>query len=151
MIEEGLYIPRQNMPKHLQEVYVDFHWSTPKLWALAINTAELNINELDWILDYPVWYMSVHSIPREIMNNPNLDLAHSDRIKNADLNFPIHIIQWKERMLVLDGIHRLIKAKLAGKEKLKAKILKHEDISKIYPSKIDLENGFLEKLSSKLI
>ncbi len=146
----GIYLKREHLPEKLKDVYVDFHWSQNKLWALEIETTQLKVSEVDWILDFPIWYMSPNPIPRDIMHNPNLDVAHWERITNADLSFPIHVLQWKGRLLVLDGIHRLIKAKNLGELLINSKLIKEENIAEILPSQAEIESGFAEKLTRKL-
>jgi len=143
------FIKRDFIPDELKNVYVDFYWSQNKLWALEMTVTELAINELDWILDYPVWYMDPEPIPRMILKNQEQDSPHWNRIKAADLNFPIHVLYWKNRLLILDGIHRLIKAKTSGATKIKTKILSKGQILKILPTSDDFKTGFLKQFKQK--
>lgn len=64
-----------------------------------------DIDDLDWVLDHST-----------IDNN---------RVENADVNVPILITQYNGKYVVLDGAHRLTKAKKLGKEKIKVKIVPH--------------------------
>lgn len=143
------FIQREFVPDELKDVYVDFYWSQKKLWELEIPVTELEISQLDWILDYPVWYMDPHPIPNKILQNPELDLNHWKRIEAADLSFPIHILKWKNRWLILDGVHRLIKAKSAGAIEIRTKILEESHISLILPTKDDFESGFLKQFKGR--
>lgn len=138
------FVQREGLPSRLQEVYVDFHWSQRKLWELEIHYVDVDIHHLDWILDYPVWYMDPFSVPRQIMENPELDQHHWNRVLNAELNYPIHAINWKGRMLILDGIHRLIKAKLEMRPTIKTKVIDANQIHAIFPDEIDFLTGFLK-------
>jgi hypothetical protein len=41
---------------------------------------------------------------------------------NADLDFPIHLVAYRGRLVVLDGIHRLLKAHFLRRRWIEAKI-----------------------------
>ncbi len=140
----SIYLKRQGVPKELAEVYVDFYWSQEKLWNLSIEAEEVKIAEIDWILDLPIWYMDDIKIPRLLIENPNLDKFHWNRVEAADLTYPIHLIQWKKRLLVLDGIHRLIKAMISGQDRIFAKVLNQSHIHEILPMEDDFKHGFLK-------
>ena len=142
----SLYLKRTDMPDELEKVYVDFYWSQRKLWSLLIPTVEIEIQTAEWILDYPIWYIDAISIPRKILESPSLDLAHAKRVEDADLSYPIHGIEWKGRYLILDGIHRLMKAKQLGHVFIKAKTLTEQDIQNILPDEVDFESGFLKQV-----
>jgi hypothetical protein len=141
----SLRVKRDFVPDELKEVYVDFYWSKEKLWKLDLPVSEIKIKELDWILDYPIWYTEPHSVPRIVLENSVTDSPKWKRIEAADLNFPIHVLIWKNRLLILDGIHRLVKAKMSGSETIQAKILSENRIEEILPTKEDFETGFLKQ------
>lgn len=140
-------VKREFVPEELKEVYVDFYWSQKKLWEFNLPTVSLEIKCLDWILDYPIWYMDQYPVPSMIIEKPDLDINHWRRIQDSDLNFPIHVLRWKNQLLILDGIHRLIKAKLSGSLTINAKILNEEHIQEILPSEEDFKNGFLKQFN----
>ena len=50
--------------------------------------------------------------PREVLTNPLQHPYHSNRIEEAEINYPICVTRFKEREIVIDGIHRL--AKIVG-------------------------------------
>lgn len=145
----SLLLKRENLPKALEEVYVDFYWSQKKLWGLDLSITNLEISELDWILDYPVWYLDQYPVPKMILKNPTLDAGHWKRIEEADLSFPIHVIRWKGRLLILDGIHRLLKARLLGHISIKVKLVEERHVHDILPAKEDFESGFLKQVRNK--
>ncbi len=140
----GIYLKRQRVPKELAEVYVDFYWSQEKLWNLSIEAEEVEISELEWILDFPIWYTDEIKTPRLLIENSSLDPLHWGRVEAADLSYPIHIMRWKEKLLILDGVHRLIKAMFFGHDKIFAKIVRSADIENILPVGEDLNRGFLK-------
>lgn len=82
-------------------------WDVPRLWSLS---AELPVFEYDLSeftgLDVDMWFCGV--------NTPTVRAVfeHSLRIDAADLSFPILV---DGAGTVLDGVHRLLKAKKLGK------------------------------------
>lgn len=138
-------IKREFVPDELKDVYVDFYWSQDKLWNLKIEPMQLEINQLEWILEYPVWYMEPHPVPVKLMKDSTLDPNHWNRIITADLSFPIHVLKWKGRLLILDGVHRLIKAKTHGALTIMGKVLTDDHISEILPAEEEFKKGFLKQ------
>lgn len=53
--------------------------------------------------------------PKEVLNNPERYVVEFSIIKDADLRYPLEVMFYKERWLLLDGLHRLAKAYLTGK------------------------------------
>ena len=53
----------------------------------------------------------------------------------SDLQHPLDIMFWKRRWLLLDGLHRLTKAKMTGQKKIKVRKIPQEAIPKIRKDK----------------
>ena len=49
----------------------------------------------------------------------------------ADLSHPIDIMKNKGRWLILDGLHRLVKLKIQGKEKIRVRKIPRKEIKNI--------------------
>jgi hypothetical protein len=87
------------------------------LISLAENspTYDVSIDEVDWVLEY--------AKPDEV------------RILKADLTVPVIVteerVSGKNRLVVLDGLHRLAKAKRLGKKTIRAKFLTQKELRKI--------------------
>ena len=54
-----------------------------------------------------------------------------DRIMNADIEYPIDIMENKGKYVILDGLHRLVKCKLLGYEKVNVRIIPRTEIPNI--------------------
>lgn len=54
-----------------------------------------------------------------------------DRTMNADLTYPIDIMENKGKYLILDGLHRLLKYKILGYDKVKVRIIPRDEIPNI--------------------
>ena len=50
-------------------------------------------------------------------------------INNADLSYPIITTYYKNRLIIVDGVHRLVKSLLLGKKQIKAYIF-NDDLMK---------------------
>lgn len=105
------------VPEIIKSVGFDFRWSEEKVWALDIPTESLDITELSWHFDMPFWnkddnYYNLK--PSEVINLSKDNQSEYDRTMQADLTYPIDIMYNKGRWLILDGLHRLLKAHILG-------------------------------------
>lgn len=109
---------KNNLPDIIHEVGFDFNWSNPKVWALDLPAEDMEISQLIWHFDYPfIWPIPEgrNSLtPYEVLKNPELFNDEYIRTINADISFPIDVMFWKEKWLILDGLHRLMKQYING-------------------------------------
>ena len=49
----------------------------------------------------------------------------------SDISYPIDVMPNKERLVILDGLHRLVKYKLLGMNKVKVRIIPRSEIKNI--------------------
>lgn len=59
------------------------------------------------------------------------DRPNPNRVKKAHLSKPILVTHWNGKLVVVDGLHRLEKARLSGVERLPAKIVLKKDLSAV--------------------
>lgn len=105
--------------KIIEDVGFDFHWSEEKVWALDVPVEEMDLTELEWHFDVRFW-----NTPGGYYDlSPNQVLADSEKFKDEferamriNLSHPLDIMFWKNRWLLLDGLHRLVKAKYLGRD-----------------------------------
>jgi hypothetical protein len=108
------------MPDIINEVGFDFSWDERKVWELDLPEEEMAISELVWHFDVPfIWsqpdgYYDV--LPREVIQHPDQYPDDYRRIMLADIVHPIDIMFWKNRWLILDGLHRLMKQAALGRD-----------------------------------
>ena len=79
----------------------------------------MRIADFDWLLDYPIWASEPpHAIfdlcPRGVIQDQYRHPVHQRKIENADTSFPLHVMHWKERWVIVDGFHRLAKLMRQG-------------------------------------
>lgn len=124
----------REVPKIIQDVGFDFNWAEKKVWQLDVPVEGMNISELEWHFDIPFWHSPggyYNLAPREVIDKPEKHRARYERIMNTNLYYPLDIMFWKNRWLMLDGLHRLAKAKVLGRASVKVRKIPPEYISQI--------------------
>lgn len=125
------------MPDIIKEVGFDFQWDNQKVWALEAPISWVDIKELAWHFDVPFLDENdgtYNLTPREVMENPGAHEKEYYRTMQADTIHPVDIMENKGRLLILDGLHRLMKESMAGKEKIAVRIISREKIPDIIKS-----------------
>lgn len=113
----------ENIPQIIKDVDFDFSWSEEKVWKLKVPVEEMSIKELEWHFDIPfLWENGVYNLTsREVIEHPDEHKEEYERTMKADLSYPIDIMENKGRWLILDGLHRLMKASVLGMETVKVR------------------------------
>ena len=124
---------KDTIPQIIKDVGFDFEWSEEKVWALDIPTEDMDVHELTWHFDIPfLWENGVYNLkPSEVINSPEDHPKEYERTMEADLIHPIDIMENKGRWLILDGLHRLMKASILAMNKVKVRKIPREFIPKI--------------------
>jgi hypothetical protein len=114
-------LPRHHLfteiPPALRDWLLPIDWDRDRLWSLDLPRQRLSRDELRWHLDLPWWRRDgiwFQVTPREFLSCPDAYPEHVARIASCDLSFPLHVVRRRHRWLILDGIHRLVKAELRG-------------------------------------
>lgn len=119
-----------SVPKEIQEVGFDFWWDSKKVWQLDVPVTEMGVKQLAWHFAYPF----CTKVERNTTSNPltsNSSAEHQveyDRTMAADLSYPIDVMDWKGRWLILDGLHRLVKAAIQKQTTVRVRIIPREHI-----------------------
>lgn len=124
---------REDIPQIIRDVGFDFDWDEKKVWALEVPAEEMDINELTWHFDIPfLWENGIYNLkPREVLDDHEKHLKEYERAMRANLDHPIDIMQNKGRWLILDGLHRLMKAYLLGMNTVKVRKIPRSKIPDI--------------------
>jgi len=118
-------------PEIIRDVGFDFSWDEPKVWKLNVPVEEMDIKDLEWHFDIPFWWTDggyYDFKPIWVIKNPKKYPKRYERIMESDLKYPLDIMFWKNRWLLLDGLHRLVKTKILGKEKVKVRKIPQDAI-----------------------
>lgn len=117
-------------------VGLDFgNWEDEKLWSLDIPTSKLNIKDLEWHFDCPFWEHDNGErfvvTPREVLEKVEGTKKEQYKVQVADTKFPINIYFNKNKWLILDGIHRLVKLYQEGVEEVNVRVVTEEKLPSI--------------------
>lgn len=110
---------KRELPKIIEEVGFDFSWDERKVWEIDAPVEEMGVDELTWHLDIPfLWskpdgYYDVR--PRWVLEDPQKYVDEYERTLKSDIMYPIDIMWWRGRWVILDGLHRLMKQYSEGK------------------------------------
>lgn len=112
------------MPKITKDLGFNFWWDTQKLWKIDLPIQEMKVDELTWMFDLPFWdtdgkHMNLK--PIDVKQNPNKYKEQFKKTMQTDLSYPINVIYLKNRWVIMDGLHRLLKANILGNKTIKAK------------------------------
>jgi hypothetical protein len=67
---------------------------------------ELDLGEVVWMLDLPCWQDENGSVrPLDVISGRHLELT-----EHADLSEPIEVVWEDDRYVVVDGLHRVLRA-----------------------------------------
>lgn len=122
------------IPEEVRAVGFDFSWSAEKVWALDLPVQEMSVKELTWHLDLPFLDEGGKEYtltPREVIEHPAAHAAEYERMLRAETNYPIEVMWNKERWVILDGLHRLMRIVCEGGETVRVRIVPREKVSDI--------------------
>lgn len=106
-------------------------WKLDRLWSLRLPVRRLDVEQLAWLLDLPLWQrdgVRFQVAPRQVLAHPEEFPDHLRRVTAADLAYPIHAVDHRGRLAILDGYHRLAKAVLERRRQIHAMVLSPADL-----------------------
>jgi len=122
------------VPESVLEYGFDFDWDEEDVWELDYPTEEIDISKLEWHFDIPFWnWLDKWYVlkPSEVINNPEKYKSQYNRVMESDISYPIDVMENKGRLVILDGLHRLVKCKLLGMNKVNVRIIPRSEIKNI--------------------
>lgn len=126
---------KRTPPPIIQQVGFDFRWDEKKVWELDLPTEELPIAELLWHLDVPFLWSQPDGYydltPREVLEHQDRHAVEYRRVLEADTSFPIDIMDWRGRWVILDGLHRLMKLSQTGQTQVSVRKVPASAIAQI--------------------
>lgn len=115
------------IPQIIKDIWFDFSWDVEKVWKLDEPVVIFPIEDLLWHFDIPFWeseWGNDYSLTVwEALANPEKEVSHWEKIQNADLKYPVDVMENKGKLLLLDWLHRLAKAYLKWKKEIKVRII----------------------------
>lgn len=121
-------------PKILTDAGYEIYCDVKKIQALNLPVVDFEIDKLIWNFDLPFWEKDGtddwNLTPRDVIDKTDGSMGHQERVEQADLQFPILLLNKNDKWLIIDGVHRLVKAFQARHKTIKAKIVSAEIIEK---------------------
>ncbi|MEV8372928.1 hypothetical protein AB0P21_09340 [Kribbella sp. NPDC056861] len=124
-------------PASMRDVFPQTHWQLGKLWALDLRVEPVEVADLLWMFDLPLWQLNGERFkvtPNQVAATPMNYRPHYERVMDADLDFPIHLVAYRGRLVVLDGVHRLLKAHFLRRRWIEGKIATAAQLQECTPS-----------------
>ncbi|MBN7550957.1 hypothetical protein P5V93_13615 [Mycobacteroides abscessus subsp. abscessus] len=124
------------LPSALHGVILNIHWDIGRLHGLTgLREIVVPVRDLSWHLHLPFWSidgMPFRVSPFEVAQTPDRYRAQWDRTMAADLRFPPHVRTDATRdIVILDGVHRLLKATVLGQEALTVRLVTKDHLQSI--------------------
>jgi len=111
------------------------NWDERKIWAIALPSEEMHIREFLWLFKIPYWESDNEEEfiirPWDVIYRRPGSTKQWIRTQKADLSFPIDVLYYKGNWIVLDGVHRLVKAYLQNKKTISVRIFPEERLNEI--------------------
>lgn len=136
------------IPDALVPWMAPFWWESSRLFALDLPVSQLPITELRQFLAVPYWRASKSSdlfqlTARDVLADPETHATHWQRTLAVDLRYPLTCYRMGERLLLLDGFHRLLKAQATGVDSLPVMVVPEMEIDSVL-----VRDGFLGELNT---
>ncbi|MGC4105280.1 MAG: hypothetical protein QM753_02845 [Thermomicrobiales bacterium] len=136
------------IPDDLIPWMAPFWWNLDRLLALDLPIAQQQMSELRQFLAVRYWRAGqrsglFHVNAWDVLAHPEIHADHWQRTMDTNLCYPLTGYRMHDRLILLDGYHRLLKAEATGVESL--------PIVTVPESKIDgvlIREGFLGELNA---
>ncbi len=93
---------------------------------------KIKISELLYHLDFDLWgdVRNIKYTPKDVLANPIKYEIEMNKINNSDLKYPIIIYKKYNKLMIVDGLHRLTKSFMLNKKTIKTYIFDFELMNK---------------------
>jgi len=122
---------RGDVPASVRSVLLPHQWNLDRLLELDLPRSKVATADYAWMLDLPMWrddrgiWFTV--TPNQVRAEPGSNQTQWDRMLRADLEMPIHVTQRQGRSVIIDGVHRLLKAVINDQDSLRARVVNVDD------------------------
>jgi hypothetical protein len=118
---------RDDYPEIVKRYWYSIDWDVESLWSLDLPVETFSVTELSWHMAVPIWPDSDGNpytvTPNQVLQNPENHANEYARIGRSDPSFPIEIYQFADRLMILDGIHRLAQRISGGHETISGRLV----------------------------
>ncbi|MGB3330960.1 MAG: hypothetical protein WBA46_18490 [Thermomicrobiales bacterium] len=136
------------VPDALLPWMVPFWWHLDRLLALDLPVAHLPMTALRPFLAVPFWRAGIHAglfqlNAWDVLADPVRHADHWQRTMAADLHYPLTCYRLGDRLTLLDGYHRLLKAEATGVDSLPIVVVPEGAVDGLL-----VRDGFLGELNA---
>ena len=119
--------------KLIEKIGFDFEWDKQKVWLIRGTIKEKDLNSLKWHLYAPFWpHKKYNYSPIDVISKRHIYGRRYSYVMDVDLSYPITIMKNKfNKLVIIDGIHRLLKSYILNYKKVKVKQISRRDIPNI--------------------
>lgn len=125
----------QDLPPAIRKYWYSIDWDVESLWRLDLPVEEIEFRELAWHLDVAVWpdeQGAPYTVtPRQVLEEADRHPTEHRRIQAASLDYPLEVFDHLGRTMILDGVHRLAKAKMAGLSTVRVRRVPEDAVARI--------------------
>lgn len=119
-------VPIGEVPEPIRRACPEFEIDATLLWGLELQPQSIAVHTVFWMLELPVWPergIPFSLRPVDVIRMPGKHLEHAQRIERASLNFPIDVLPYRNRLVILEGCHRTAKAAMEGMPTISARVV----------------------------
>ncbi len=125
---------RMHPPRVLTDAGLSLFVNTVKLRELPFPLVEIPLEKLLWHFDMPVWEKDGtddwNLKPWEVIKKEEGTTVHQKRVEEADTGYPIVVTEYNSRLVILDGVHRLVKTYLQDRKTISSKVIPGEYLTR---------------------
>jgi hypothetical protein len=118
---------RDTYPEIVKRYWYSIDWDVESLWLLDLPVETFPVADLSWHMGVPIWpdvAGNPYTVsPSQVLKNPENHAIEYSRIQRADASFPIEVFELADRLMILDGIHRLAQQISEGQDTIKGRLV----------------------------
>jgi hypothetical protein len=123
------------VPPELRPYILDFWWDLEKLHSLKLPEKTYRVADFASYLDLPFWEYGGKPFtvtPNDVLHEPGKYHEQYARTLAVDLSHPIIVYERAgQPTVILDGLHRLLRAHMLGQAEIGARLFGNEQLAAI--------------------
>ncbi len=104
-----------------------------KLKKLLLPVVGIPLEKLMWHFDLPVWSQDgtkeMNLTPWDVIQENEGSETQFIKVEDANMDSPIFVTEYQSKVVIIDGLHKVVNAFLAGQKRVKAKMVSPEVLS----------------------
>lgn len=104
-----------------------------KLKKLLLPVVGIPLEKLMWHFDLPVWSQDgtteLNLTPWDVIQENEGSETQFIKVEQANMDNPIIVTEYQSKVVIIDGLHKVVNAFLSGQKRVKAKMVSPEVLS----------------------